>query len=102
MEKKEVFPSSGEPLDIYNKKLEDLMEETRSMYDASKASLKSGVHISPYDLEMMKNKPSENLQHEEGPSNGGIVNMIDPDGNPLEVPEDQVKQALSLGATVAQ
>lgn len=102
MEKKEVFPSSGEPLDIYNKKLEDLMEESRSMYDASKASLKSGVHISPYDLEMMKNKHSENLHPEEGQSNGGIVNMIDPDGNPLEVPEDQVKQALSLGATVAQ
>lgn len=102
MEKKEVFPSSGEPLDVYNKKLEDLIEETRSMYDASKASLKSGVHISPYDLEIMKNKPSENLPSEEGQSNGGIVNMVDPDGNPLEVPQDQVEQALRLGATVAQ
>lgn len=59
MEKKEVFPSSHEPLDIYNKKLEDLMEETKSVYDASKYSLKHNIHISPYDLETMKSKSSE-------------------------------------------
>lgn len=58
MEKKEVFPSSGEPLDVYNKKLEDLLNETRDLYDASNASLKYGIHITPYDIENIKSKKS--------------------------------------------
>lgn len=65
MEKKEVFPSSHEPLDIYNKKLEDLLDETKNVYDASKTSLKYNVHVSPYDLERMKGEPEEELPEED-------------------------------------
>lgn len=97
MEKKEVFPSSHEPLDIYNKKLEDLLEETKHVYDASKSSLKYNIHISPYDLENMKHKSSD-----EKVEKNGTINMVDPEGNPLIVPKDQINQALSLGATIVQ
>lgn len=43
-------------------------------------------------------------QHgEEGDiAQGNMISMVDPDGNPLMVPEGQVDEALKLGATVAQ
>jgi hypothetical protein len=56
MEKKEVFPSSGEPLDVYNKKLEDLLKETKDLYESSDASLRYGIHITPYDIENIRSK----------------------------------------------
>jgi hypothetical protein len=45
--------------------------------------------------------PQEGLEGEES-SEGQIINMIDPQGNPLEVPADQVEEALNRGAIIAQ
>lgn len=51
--------------------------------------------------ESVHEMPEEEAQQEQQ-SYGNIIQMIDPGGNPLEVPADQVEEALNRGAIIAQ
>ncbi len=54
------------------------------------------------EKEMAEGKNSKEAGDMVDEGRGNIINMLDPEGNPLEVPEDQVEEALRIGATIAQ
>lgn len=53
-ENKGLLPSLSDPADVFEEKLNNLTEEMAQRYKASEASLRYGVHISPYDLQQLE------------------------------------------------
>lgn len=57
-ENKDLLPSINNAPDIFEAKMDNLMHEMQERYDASDASLRYNTHISPYDLEVLKQRDS--------------------------------------------
>lgn len=53
-ENKGLLPSLSDPADVFEEKLNNLTQEMAERYKASDASLRYGVHISPYDLQQLE------------------------------------------------
>jgi hypothetical protein len=53
-ENKGLLPSLSDPADVFEEKLNNLTQEMNERYKASEASLRYGVHISPYDLQQLE------------------------------------------------
>lgn len=53
-ENKGLLPSLSDPADVFEEKLNNLTQEMAERYKASEASLRYGVHISPYDLQQLE------------------------------------------------
>jgi len=53
-ENKGLLPALSDPPDVFEEKLNNLTQEMAERYKASDASLRYGVHISPYDLQQLE------------------------------------------------
>lgn len=66
--------------------------------DPEEISTATGIQMP--DNSLVTEKPK--INNEEKSSKTNIVKMTDPEGNPLEVPEHDINQALDLGAVFVQ
>lgn len=99
------YPEANEDsLDLMNKGA-DIMEKHNIStllslgWSPQKIEKQFKVKVPKHFLEESSSEglhPSQEIPEEEG----GIINMIDPDGNPLQVPYSEVNQALNAGATI--
>ncbi len=96
-ENKGLLPSLGDAPDVFEEKLNNLTQEMAERYKASDASLRYGVHLSPYDLEELekrtqpKNDPMEEMTNQEG------VLMQDANGEQYMIPAEAVEEAVNDG-----
>ena len=93
-ENKGLLPSLSDPADVFEEKLNNLTQEMNERYKASEASLRYGVHISPYDLQQLEQGAigSETaVSSEEVPNSSGFVSFLNPETNEyFDVPADMV------------
>jgi hypothetical protein len=89
-ENKGLLPSLSDPADVFEEKLNNLTQEMNERYKASEASLRYGVHISPYDLQQLEQGTtgSENpVSSEEVPNSSGFISFLNPaTGEYFDVP----------------
>jgi hypothetical protein len=98
-ENKGLLPSLTDPQDVFEEKLNNLTEEMAARYKASEASLRHGVHISPYDLAQLENndvdsaKNNQNYigEREAEESGQNYITMIGPDNTEYDVPVSKQK-----------
>lgn len=96
-ENKGLLPSLSDAPDVFEEKLGNLMKEMQERQDASTASLKYGVHISPYDLEQLEGRGQEEA-NAEAPQ--AMIKMMSPDGEQINIPADDaqaIQDALNDG-----
>jgi hypothetical protein len=95
-ENKGLLPALSDPPDVFEEKLNNLTQEMAERYKASDASLRYGVHISPYDLQQLEQGAQE---QEKGivPNSLEEIPMIDPQGNPVFVHREDKEMALQEG-----
>jgi hypothetical protein len=94
-ENKGLLPALSDAPDVFEEKLNNLMQEMNERYKASEASLRYGVHISPYDLQQLEQGTSEReeatLSQEETPDSTGFISFLNPStGEYFDVPADMV------------
>lgn len=93
-ENKGLLPSLGDAPDVFEEKLNNLMQEMTERYKASDASLRYGIHISPYDLEQLENNISDQNQDTDinsGENNQDYIVMLGPDNIEYDVPASKQK-----------
>ena len=99
-ENKGLLPSLEDAPDVFEEKLNNLTQEMAERYKASDASLRYGVHLSPYDLEELEkrtqgeNNPMEEMTNQEG------VLMQDASGEQYMIPADAVEEAVNDGLEI--
>lgn len=97
------YPEANEAsLTMMNQGADDVMEHSISTLLAAgwtpeKIEKQFKIKVPEHFLEEGAEEGAEQ-EYEEG----NAIRMMDPEGNSLMVPEDQVEEALSLGATIAQ
>jgi hypothetical protein len=94
-ENKGLLPALNDAPDVFEEKLNNLMQEMNERYKASEASLRYGVHISPYDLQQLEQGTSEKeeatLSEEKTPDSTGFISFLNPStGEYFDVPADMV------------
>jgi hypothetical protein len=95
-ESKGLLPSLTDTPQVFEEKLNNLMEEMGDRYKASDASLRYNAHISPYDL------AEQSSQREESPvpqNDMRIILMQDVNGMQYEIPAEEAENALNDGLT---
>ena len=99
-ENKGLLPSLGDAPDVFEEKLNNLTQEMGERYKASDASLRYGVHLSPYDLEELeKRTQSESTPMEEMTNQGGVL-MQDANGEQYMIPAEAVEEAVNDGLEI--
>jgi hypothetical protein len=100
-ENKGLLPSLEDPQDVFEEKLKNLTEEMADRYKASDASLRYGVHLSPYDLEQLENPASEEGEMDIGQQNLNqqTALMQDANGEQYAIPIEEVDNAINDGLT---
>lgn len=90
-ENKGLLPALTDTPDVFEEKLNNLTKEMSDRYKASDASLRHGVHLSPYDLEQLeKGQIPENVSEEP-------ILMQDGEGRQYTIPANEVEDALNDG-----
>lgn len=88
-ENKGLLPSLSDPADVFEEKLNNLTQEMAERYKASDASLRYGVHISPYDLQQLEQGTQGQGEATEQPNSTGFVSFLNPETNEyFDVPAD--------------
>jgi hypothetical protein len=96
-ENKGLLPALTDTPDVFEEKLNNLTQEMSDRYKASDASLRHGVHLSPYDLEQLeKGATQEDQLSQENISEEPIL-MQDGNGNQYMIPANEIKDALNDG-----
>lgn len=96
-ENKELLPSLSDAPDVFEEKLNGLMNQMSERYQASDASLRYGAHISPYDLEQLEGRGQEEASAE---APQAVIKMMSPDGEQINIPADDaqaIQDALNDG-----
>jgi hypothetical protein len=100
------YPEANEAaLNMMNQGAGDVMEHSISTllsagWTPEKIEKQFKIKVPAHLLEEAEGEEAQLPVSEEGEGNN--ISMLDLEGNPLEVPEDQVEEALSMGATIAQ
>lgn len=99
-ENKGLLPSLGDAPDVFEEKLNNLTQEMAERYKASDASLRYGVHLSPYDLEELEkgNSPDQNVMQDMGAQES--ILMQDMNGEQYQIPANEVEGALQDGLSI--
>ncbi len=96
-ENKGLLPSLGDAPDVFEEKLNNLTQEMAEHYKASDASLRYGVHLSPYDLEELEKRTQGENNHMEEMTNQEGVLMQDANGEQYMIPAEAVEEAVNDG-----
>ena len=102
------YPEANEAaLNMMNQGADDVMEHSISTllsagWTPEKIEKQFKIKVPEHFLEEAEGENSKEAGDMADEGRGNIINMLDPEGNPLEVPEDQVEEALRIGATIAQ
>ena len=95
-ESKELLPSLSDRPEVFEEKLNNLMEEMGERYKASDASLRYNAHISPYDLSQQSAQSEESTTSQ---NNMQTILMQDANGTQYEIPADEAANAANDGLT---
>lgn len=100
-EDKGLLPALTDTQDVFEEKLKNLTEEMGDRYKASDASLRYGIHLSPYDLAQLENPTSEEEETAIGQQNLNqeTVLMQDANGEQYAIPMNEVDNAINDGLT---
>lgn len=98
-ENKGILPSLSDAPDVFEEKLGNLITEMGERNDAATASLKYGVHISPYDLEQLENSGEQETNMPLNASEQEGVLMQDSTGAQYQIPSNEVEGAINDGLT---
>ena len=101
-ENKDILPSlKRDRPEVFEQKLEGLMEEMSNRNKAAETSLKYNVHISPYDLQKLTTPQRTSTEGNQAPQTSTeqvFVEMMDPEtGEKREMLLEQVPKALEIG-----
>lgn len=95
-ENKGLLPSLNDAPDVFEEKLNNLTQEMAERYKASDASLRYGVHISPYDLQQLEKRGQgeENQSPiEQMPNSSGFISFLNPETNEyFDVPAEMASE----------
>jgi hypothetical protein len=99
-ENKGLLPALTDAPDVFEEKLKNLTEEMSGRYKASDASLRYGVHLSPFDLAQLENgSTQEESMIGQQDINEETILMQDQSGQQYSIPMDAVDDAINDGLT---
>lgn len=95
--------ANEEALGLMNEGANDMLENSiatllSSGWTPEKIEKQFKIKVPEHFLE----EESEREPEETTTKTNSMINMVDPEGNPLSVPQDQMEEALSMGATIVQ
>lgn len=97
-EDKNILPSlEHDRPEIFEQKMDNLIEEISANNKAAKASLKYNVHLSPYDLQKLENPNQTPELVNQSVLETQLIRMQAPDGSEYEIPTSEVEEALRDG-----
>lgn len=97
-EDKNILPSlEHDRPEIFEQKIDNLIEEISANNKAATASLKYNVHLNPYDLKELEN-PKQTPELVNQPIlETQLIRMQGPDGSEYEIPANEAEEALREG-----
>jgi hypothetical protein len=101
-ENKGLLPALSDPPDVFEEKLNNLTQEMNERYKASDASLRYGVHISPYDLQQLEQGAQgqrEGIVPDSNFNEKGVL-MQDVSGEKYMIPANEVNDAINEGLEI--